>query len=186
MASEGERLSRAGNYVLGLMSAVDRERAERDLEIDPAFRDAVVQIAERMLVLDFAPQKELSPADQWKAITARIGEMPQMRGRAESRRRLRQARRKRSGEGRTACRPGKRWFVRSRSSPRSRPVTSLLCGFERQKHQAHHARTTTALNGASRDIRRQTKTAGLTPGGLVQNRAAINTGSCCPTCSRGP
>ena len=83
MASEGERLSRAGNYVLGLMSAVDRERAERDLEIDPAFRDAVVRVAERMRVLDFAPQKELSPAEQWKAITARIGEMPQMRGRAE-------------------------------------------------------------------------------------------------------
>ena len=43
-----DRIARAGDYVLGLMNDAERERAERDLEIDPAFRDAVLQLAERM------------------------------------------------------------------------------------------------------------------------------------------
>lgn len=85
MNLEGERLSRAGNYVLGLMTAAERERAERDLEIDPEFREAVVSIAERMRVLDFAPEKQPPqgrpvPRERWQAIAARIGDMPQMRG----------------------------------------------------------------------------------------------------------
>lgn len=79
MSAEGERLSRAGNYVLGLMSDADRARAERDLEVDPAFRDAVLSIAERMHALDFAPQKDIDPAERWRQIAERIGELPQMR-----------------------------------------------------------------------------------------------------------
>lgn len=79
MNGEGERLSRAGSYVLGLMSETDRERAERDLEFDPAFREAVLKVAERMRVLDFAPQRDMDPADRWKAIAERINDMPQMR-----------------------------------------------------------------------------------------------------------
>ena len=54
MASESDRIARAGDYVLGLMNDKERERAERDLEIDPAFRDAVVRLAERMHVFDRA------------------------------------------------------------------------------------------------------------------------------------
>ncbi|RWC58553.1 hypothetical protein [Mesorhizobium sp.] len=77
MASESDRIARAGDYVLGLMNDMERERAERDLEIDPAFRDAVVRLAERMHIFDRA-----EPADgeeRWKQITQRIGELPQMR-----------------------------------------------------------------------------------------------------------
>lgn len=84
MNSEGERLSRAGNYVLGLMSEADRQRAERDLEIDPVFRDAVLRVAERMKVLDFAPQPDARPDEQWKSIAERIAAMPQMRGMGEA------------------------------------------------------------------------------------------------------
>jgi anti-sigma-K factor RskA len=79
VSGEGDRLTRAGNYVLGLMSEADRERAERDLELDPAFRDAVLSIAERMQALDFAPQKDMAPAERWKLIAERINELPQMR-----------------------------------------------------------------------------------------------------------
>jgi anti-sigma-K factor RskA len=79
MTGEGERLSRAGSYVLGLMNASDRERAERDLERDPAFRDAVLKIAERMRVLDVIPEKALEPAERWRAVAAHIRTMPQMR-----------------------------------------------------------------------------------------------------------
>ncbi|MER9136875.1 hypothetical protein NKI20_11270 [Mesorhizobium sp. M0830] len=74
MASESDRIARAGDYVLGLMNDTERERAERDLEIDPAFRDAVVQLAERMHVFDHA-----EPEERWKQITQRIGDLPQMR-----------------------------------------------------------------------------------------------------------
>ena len=52
MGDGGDRMDRAGRYVLGLMDDDERERAERDLEIDPAFRDAMMVIAERMHVFD--------------------------------------------------------------------------------------------------------------------------------------
>ena len=79
-AGKSDRLSRAGNYVLGLMSEADRERAERDLAVDPAFRGAVLEFAERLQVLDVVPHKELGGAEQWRLVATQIAEMPQMRG----------------------------------------------------------------------------------------------------------
>ncbi|EHK59394.1 hypothetical protein [Allomesorhizobium alhagi] len=76
MIDEGDRLARAGHYVLGLMDDEERERAERDLERDGAFRDAVLRLAERMHVLDADP----APDGRWRAISERIAELPQMRG----------------------------------------------------------------------------------------------------------
>jgi hypothetical protein len=76
MASESDRIARAGDYVLGLMHDAERERAERDLEIDPAFRDAVVQLAERMHVFRADPA---GGEERWTQITQRIGDLPQMR-----------------------------------------------------------------------------------------------------------
>ena len=55
MASESDRIARAGDYVFGLMNDIERRRAERDLEIDPAFRDAVLRLAERMRAFDPEP-----------------------------------------------------------------------------------------------------------------------------------
>ncbi|TJV04450.1 MAG: hypothetical protein E5Y12_12675 [Mesorhizobium sp.] len=72
-----DRIARAGDYVLGLMNDAERERAERDLEIDPAFRDAVVQLAERMHMFDRAEKP--SGANHWALVTQRIAELPQMR-----------------------------------------------------------------------------------------------------------
>lgn len=71
-------MKRAGNYVLGLMDDIERARAERDLEIDPDFRAAVLRVAERMHLLDLKP--DTASADAWRAIAARIAELPQMRG----------------------------------------------------------------------------------------------------------
>lgn len=79
MASEGERMERAGDYVLGLMSDRDRERAERDLEIDPAFRDAVMGLAERMRLFDRATSGADDGEDRWRQIARRIAALPQMR-----------------------------------------------------------------------------------------------------------
>ena len=50
--SEQERMARAGDYVLGLMSDDERERAELDLERDAAFRDAVLAAAQNFHKLD--------------------------------------------------------------------------------------------------------------------------------------
>lgn len=83
MQGETERLSRAGNYVLGLMGKADRERAERDLEIDPAFREAVLKVAERMEMIDLSPGSKNDAAERWRLIAERIGAMPQMRSLAD-------------------------------------------------------------------------------------------------------
>jgi anti-sigma-K factor RskA len=72
-------MSRAGSYVLGLMNDTDRERAERDLETDAEFRDAVVRIGERLHLIDLTPPHEQDAADRWKLLAQRIGEMPHMR-----------------------------------------------------------------------------------------------------------
>lgn len=77
MASESDRVARAGDYVLGLMNDRERERAERDLEIDPVFRDTVMRLAERMHVFDRAEPS--GGSDRWRLISQRIAEMPQMR-----------------------------------------------------------------------------------------------------------
>ncbi|WP_246674327.1 hypothetical protein [Mesorhizobium sp. B4-1-1] len=52
MSSESDRVARAGDYVFGLMNDRERARAERDLEIDPAFRDTVLRLAERLRAFD--------------------------------------------------------------------------------------------------------------------------------------
>lgn len=82
MTDDGDRMARAGNYVLGLMDDEERERAERDLERDGEFRDAVVQIAERMHLFDLNAAPHAAFDTRWQAISARIGEMPQMRASA--------------------------------------------------------------------------------------------------------
>ena len=79
MGETGDRMDRAGRYVLGLMNDDERERAERDLEIDPAFRDAMVEIAARMHVFDRTPAPDKAPQDGWRLIKERIATMPQMR-----------------------------------------------------------------------------------------------------------
>ncbi|ESY31235.1 hypothetical protein [Mesorhizobium sp. LNJC391B00] len=78
MAGESDRVARAGDYVLGLMNDRDRERAERDLEIDPAFRDTVMRLAERMHVFDRTGRPS-GDGDRWRLISQRIAELPQMR-----------------------------------------------------------------------------------------------------------
>jgi anti-sigma-K factor RskA len=77
--NETDRMARAGNYVLGLMSEADRERAERDIAYDPFFREAVTSVAERMRL----ENTRRAPADGgalWTAVSNRIAELPQMRG----------------------------------------------------------------------------------------------------------
>ncbi len=79
MSDAGDRMTRAGNYVLGVMSDDERERAENDMEIDPAFRDAVFEMAERMHVFDRMKAPEEAPQDGWKTIQDRLSSMPHLR-----------------------------------------------------------------------------------------------------------
>ena len=73
-----ERMERAGDYVLGLMDEAERARAERDLQIDPAFRDAVLILAQRFHVIDTVGPHDPVPERMWQDIAERIAQMPQM------------------------------------------------------------------------------------------------------------
>ena len=79
MSSESDRVARAGDYVFGLMNDRERARAERDLEIDPAFRDMVLRLAERLRALD--PAAPEGRGKRWELVTQRLTELPQMQAR---------------------------------------------------------------------------------------------------------
>ncbi|MDX8440848.1 hypothetical protein [Mesorhizobium australafricanum] len=79
MSSESDRVARAGDYVFGLMNDRERARAERDLEIDPAFRDTVLRLAERLRALD--PAAPEGHDNRWGLVTQRLAELPQMQTR---------------------------------------------------------------------------------------------------------
>lgn len=79
MGEMGDRIDRAERYVLGLMDDEERERAERDLEVDPAFREAMVEMADRMHVFNRAPAAGETQPDAWRLVKERIAAMPQMR-----------------------------------------------------------------------------------------------------------
>jgi anti-sigma-K factor RskA len=78
-SGESEQRRRAGDYILGRMSETERERAERDLEIDAAFRDAVIALAEDMHIFGRAETPASPSPERWQAIVARIADLPQMR-----------------------------------------------------------------------------------------------------------
>jgi len=82
-----DRMARAEDYVLGLMDEHERERAERDMEVDAAFRDCVLELARRLQRLH--EDKGLArPADAaWDDIAARLAALPQMAGMAAPARR---------------------------------------------------------------------------------------------------
>jgi len=73
-----DRMARAGDYVLGLMDEAEREKAERDLQFDPEFRDCVVELARRFHVIDTVGEPEPVPDGMWDDIAARIADMPQL------------------------------------------------------------------------------------------------------------
>ena len=80
-----DRMARAEDYVLGLMDEHERERAERDMEVDAAFRECVLELAQRLQRLHEAkgPARAAprSPDETWGEIAARLSALPQMAGR---------------------------------------------------------------------------------------------------------
>ncbi|MBZ9732696.1 hypothetical protein LB515_11220 [Mesorhizobium sp. CA15] len=79
MSSESDNVARAGDYVFGLMNDRERARAERDLEIDPAFRDTVLRLAERLRAFD--PAAPEGRDNRWELVTQGLAELPQMQAR---------------------------------------------------------------------------------------------------------
>ena len=77
MPGDRHRMSRAGDYVLGLMEEAERKRAERDLEIDPAFREAVLTLAARLYA--FRSSEPRVDDEQWRQVARHIAGLPQMR-----------------------------------------------------------------------------------------------------------
>lgn len=80
--SSHDRMARAEDYVFGLMDEHERTRAERDMEVDPEFRACVMQLAERLRTLNRARGAAPMSDTDWKEITTRISQLPQM-GRAD-------------------------------------------------------------------------------------------------------
>lgn len=74
MSSDSDRYGRAGDYVMGRMEPAERERAERDLERDPQFREAVLRLSERIRRSDVVADREL-----WQAVETGLSNLPQMR-----------------------------------------------------------------------------------------------------------
>jgi anti-sigma factor RsiW len=74
MGEEAERIARAQEYVTGSMNEADRERAEHDLAYDPAFRDAVLRLAQ-------ATGRIANPGDgqRWSDVATNLSALPQMR-----------------------------------------------------------------------------------------------------------
>ena len=73
-----DRMARAENYVFGLMDEHERARAERDMAVDPEFRECVTLLAERLRRLHRAKgEAPLSDAD-WNQITENVVHLPQM------------------------------------------------------------------------------------------------------------
>lgn len=82
MTGNSDRSARAGDYVLGLMDDAERQRAERDMEVDAEFREAVIRFAERMHLFDIDVAPDAVPNAMWDRISERIADMPQMRSAA--------------------------------------------------------------------------------------------------------
>ena len=77
--TETERLDRAGQFVLGRMGNIERERAERDLARDPNFRAAVMKMA--ISVRDRpVPMARNENADRcWRDVAQSLAALPHMR-----------------------------------------------------------------------------------------------------------
>ncbi|KQZ14550.1 hypothetical protein ASD44_11055 [Mesorhizobium sp. Root554] len=78
MTDNEQRMARAGDYVLGLMSEEERDRAEHDMERDAAFRDAVLTAAQHFHKLDLTTAPEPVPDQLWQKVSERIASLPQM------------------------------------------------------------------------------------------------------------
>ncbi|MDQ6434619.1 hypothetical protein RB623_11240 [Mesorhizobium sp. LHD-90] len=74
--SDADRQARAGNYVFGRMDDEERERAERDLERDASFRNAVMELAEQVRL-----SKIQADPGAWDAVSAQLTALPQMQPR---------------------------------------------------------------------------------------------------------
>jgi anti-sigma-K factor RskA len=71
--TDDDRRARAGEYVLGLMDDAERQKAERDMASDAAFRRTVEDLAARMHGLDADVTPAPVPEGLWDRIAASIG-----------------------------------------------------------------------------------------------------------------
>ncbi|MBX3577352.1 MAG: anti-sigma factor [Rhizobiaceae bacterium] len=77
MSEHEDRLARAGEFVLGLLDAEARAAAERDLQTDAEFRDAVDRFRRHLSEIDATADADAVPTGMWPEIARRIAAMPQ-------------------------------------------------------------------------------------------------------------
>ncbi len=66
----------ADEYVIGLLDEADREKADRRLEEDPVFVDAVTDARERFLDVDLTENPQPILVDSWARIEAKLDTPP--------------------------------------------------------------------------------------------------------------
>lgn len=82
--TDDDRRARAGDYVLGLMDDAERDRAERDMASDVAFRKTVEDLAARMHALDADVTPVPVPEGLWDRVAASIGSQDKAAARPRS------------------------------------------------------------------------------------------------------
>lgn len=82
MSEREDRLARAGDYVLGLLSDAERAEVDRAMETDAALRDAVARFTGNMQALDDTVAPEAPSGGLWPAIAAAVAATPQVNGAA--------------------------------------------------------------------------------------------------------
>jgi len=80
MTTHEDSMARAGAYVLGLMDDEARERAERDMLVDPEFLACVARFASRMPAPGQPGRDDAAPEAGWQAVAQRLADLPQMKG----------------------------------------------------------------------------------------------------------
>lgn len=73
--NEHDRSARAESYVLGRMDEMERARAERDMERDPEFLDAVMRLASEIRA---AGARRAPTTVAWDNVSEQLSSLPQM------------------------------------------------------------------------------------------------------------
>jgi anti-sigma-K factor RskA len=77
MTPDEDMKARAWDFVLGLLAEEDQRQAERDMEHDAAFANAVSAASAQLHKLDLTAAHETVPAHLWDRISQQIADMPQ-------------------------------------------------------------------------------------------------------------
>jgi anti-sigma-K factor RskA len=75
--NNADRMALAGDYVLGLLDEAACEQVEREMQADPALRDAVLAAQQHFHRLDLTAVPDPVPEHMWEKVSTRIADAAQ-------------------------------------------------------------------------------------------------------------